>query len=221
LLATIEQSSPPRIAVWSVLQGQAIWQSSDVRDLDSVFLIPTGEYLATIRRDPFSPQANLTLLNLSTRQPDGANALSGAPSDWQSFSPDGRWMASVRYLDGDPMFAVLGTSGNVLARTELVLFRLPSCEEYRSIACKSTPQTSCFSPDSQLVAIGHRDGTIKLCHVESGEDLFAARIDSAEIRQLAFSGDGATLVISSGEGNIRFLQLDQLRESLREINLAW
>ena len=27
---------------------------------------------------------------------------SGSPIDWRSFSPDGRWMTSVQYLEGDP-----------------------------------------------------------------------------------------------------------------------
>ena len=130
LLAAVERREPPRVAVWDVLRGREVWRTPPaVAEMDLAFLVPPGRYLAGIRRSPTGPQTKLRVVELATNQLIKEVDLPGRPMDWQSFSPDGRWMASVRFLEGDPMFAVFGTTGNVMARAEVVLFAMPSCQE--------------------------------------------------------------------------------------------
>ncbi len=222
LLAAVERTQSPRIAVWDVLRGREVWRSTDaIADLDLAFLVPPGRYLAGIRRSPVGPQTELHVVDLATNQLVTQRDLPGRPMDWQSFSPDGHWMASVRFLEGDPMFAVLGTTGNVMARAEVVLFAMPSCREGETMSGPSAPTTSCFAPDSDLLAIGYREGIVQLYTVPDAQMLFESQLTPHGIRQLAFSGDGTTLVIRDEQGTVRFLRLGELRASLADLELQW
>jgi WD40 repeat protein len=225
LLAAVQRSGPPRVVVWDVLQGQEVWQAPSQMDFDSVFLVPPGRYLAEIERNQFGPEAELRVVELSTGKTIGApELLPGGPIDWQSFSPDGRWMTSVQYLEGDPMFAVLGAVENVLARTQLSLRRMPPHDEEFTFAGQSTPTATVFSPDSRLLAIGYRDGMIRLCRVSDGEELFHFRLASQAVRQIAFDANATTLALRDAEGNVptvHFVHLTDLRLSLEEMGLEW
>ena len=85
----------------------------------------------------------------------------------------------------------------------------------------SVPTTSCFAPESDLLAIGYREGIVQLYTVPDARMLFESQLTAHGIRQLAFSGDGTTLVIRDEQGSVRFLRLDELQESLADLALQW
>jgi WD40 repeat protein len=75
--------------------------------------------------------------------------------------------------------------------------------------------------DSRLLAIGYRDGLIRLCRVSSGEELFHYRMRSRPVSQLAFSNDGTTLIAADGDSSVQVLDLRELQQHLTPIALAW
>jgi WD40 repeat protein len=102
----------------------------------------------------------------------GANSL--------AFSPDGK--ALIACGSGlTTQFEV--STGNVLA----------------SVAENSSYVT--FSPDGKTLAVGFKDGTIKLREPESGKDLLTLSHHSDEINSLCFSPNGS-LLASSGTQDV-------------------
>jgi WD40 repeat protein len=55
-----------------------------------------------------------------------------------------------------------------------------------------------FSPDESLLAVGRRDGSIVVWHVDSGGMVHVLEGHSDTVRDLAFTPDGSTLVSVSG-----------------------
>ena len=92
------------------------------------------------------------------------------------------------------------------------------------VAGASVPTATVFSPDSQWLAVGYRDGQVKLCRMSDGQELLHFRLGPQAIRQLAVSGDAMTLVVRDAETShptLQFVQLTDLRSSLAELGLAW
>jgi WD40 repeat protein len=65
-----------------------------------------------------------------------------------------------------------------------------------------------FSPDAQILAIGHTDGTIGLWSLAEGKKKRTLRGHSALVLSLRFTPDGKTLVSSSHDGTIRLWNPD-------------
>ena len=146
--------------------------------------------------------------------------LAGPPIDSNSLSPDGQWMAALRNADGTPTLQSFGASID-RGWSEVVLQELSGNRKHVAISGPSPPSTSAFAPDGSLLAVGYRDGSVKLCRVSTGEQLFHCPFRTAAIRQLAFSGDGATLAITDGEGVVQLLNLVTLRQGLIDDGLGW
>ena len=74
--------------------------------------------------------------------------------------------------------------------------------------------------DSRLLAVGYRDGEVKLYDFALGEELLQCPFCSRSITQLAFCGNGL-LAVADGEGTVQFVDLDALHRELSEIGLGW
>jgi WD40 repeat protein len=147
--------------------------------------------------------------------------LPGQPIDAQSFSTDGQWMATLRFEGADPMFAMFGSLGSTHTRADVVLAHFPDGGSGVAITGPSTPSANAFSPDSRLLAIGYRDGLVKLCRVSDGATLFQVPLVSDAVRQLAFSSDAQTLAVTNGDGNVQFIDLPAVRRGLAASGLEW
>src|SRR5436190_10007120 len=55
----------------------------------------------------------------------------------------------------------------------------------------------CVSPDERLLAVVSRDGRVKLWDLQLQQELVTLKGHSSEVREMAFSSDGTTLVTAS------------------------
>ncbi len=76
---------------------------------------------------------------------------------------------------------------------------------------KSLATASAFSPEGQILATGHDDGSILLWDAATGQMKRALAGHSAPIRSLKFTPDGKTLVSSGNDGVIRLWNPDNVR----------
>jgi WD40 repeat protein len=220
LLASVSSAADPRVAVWDVLRCREVWRAPPDSPLHTAFLVPGGRLLAGISQPHPTSPSQMAVLELATSRVVAQVDAPGVPIDWNSFSPDGKWLAALRPSGGDNAMAFFASAGTV-SRSEIVLHRFPENGRQVVIAGSVVPCATAFSPDSRLLAIGYRDGFVRLCRVDSGEEIFQSRLRSRPITQLAFSGDGATLAVTDGIDSIQLLDLKDLRQGLNTIGLDW
>jgi len=216
LLACVSSARSPRLRIWDVVGNTEVWRSRSESEAISGYLVPPGRFVVEVepafdRNFKDYEPARITLREIPSGRKVAEPALAGTPIDWHSFSPDGRWMATLRYA----------AEGMGLAtRVDLVIQRLPGGGEQAKLPGDSVPTASAFSPDSRQVAVGYHDGEVKLYDIALGEELFQCPLCSRGITQVAFSGDGL-LAVTDGEGSVQFVDLDALRRELSEIRLGW
>ncbi|MCB9792691.1 MAG: protein kinase [Alphaproteobacteria bacterium] len=82
-----------------------------------------------------------------------------------------------------------------------------------------------LSPDRRWLAVGHRDGAVTLWDTDSGALRASLQGHSGRVVALEFSGDGATLVSGSWDGDLRVWDLTALTAApealLGPIERAW
>jgi WD40 repeat protein len=112
-----------------------------------------------------------------------------------AFSPDGALLASVVLLEHD-----------------VRLWDVESGQVRRSFLGHTSPLNSvAFSPDGTLLATAAGDGTLGIWKVETGEQLISLKCDAVAPRDLCFSPDGRTLVLTNvGDDHIRWWDLAEL-----------
>ncbi len=121
-----------------------------------------------------------------------------SPAGWTSFSPDGKWLAV-----GDGL-----------------LWEVGSWREGRQIR-----GIAGFSPDGRLVVVADPNRIIRLVELATGRTL--ARLESPDlcgVGDVAFSSDGARLVVSSNDRPapaVHVWDLRAIRKHLARIGLDW
>jgi WD40 repeat protein len=220
LLAAVSSAGEPRVAVWDVLRCREVWRRPPGSPLQTAFLVPGGRLLAGISQPSLDAKPQMTVLDLNTGRVVAQSESPGVPIDWNSFSPDGKWLAALRASGSDNTMALFASAGTA-THSEIVLHRLPDNGREVLIPGDTAPSAAAFSPDGRHLAIGYRDGAIRLCRVDSGEQIFQCGLKSRPITQLAFSGDGATLAVTDGSDSIQLLDMPGLRRGLSSIGLDW
>jgi WD40 repeat protein len=220
LLACVSSAATPRVAVWEVLRRREVWRAAADSPFHTAYLVPGGRLLAAISRPQLGMPSQMTVIELATRHVVAQTDSQGVLLDWNSFSPDGQWLAALNPLSDESTVAFF-TSPGAAARAEIMLHPFPQNGRPVMITGSSVPSATAFSPDSQLLAIGYGDGSVRLCRVADGQALFCTRLRPRAITQLALSGDSTTLAVSDGFGGVFLLNLPQLRAGLSSIGLDW
>jgi len=85
-----------------------------------------------------------------------------------------------------------------------------------------------WSPDDQLLAAGHLDGTVTLSGIHAGDEIVTLRGHVRQIHRLAWSPDSARLASTSGDFTVRVwdvgsrkVALGPLRHSHEVTSVAW
>jgi serine/threonine protein kinase/WD40 repeat protein len=137
-----------------------------------------------------------------------ASSAGGIPTFTPQFSSDSRWL-------------VVGCVG--LPQGGIAAWKLPSGEHHLLL----TRQPHWFpkytiSPDSRLLVVGNRDGSVEFWDLEKGQKLFTLQMQQDSIDHLAFAPDGPTLATSDARsGVLHLLNLGRLRSELAKIGLDW
>jgi WD40 repeat protein len=176
--------------------------------------------VASIVNPTLNRPARLTLHDLVSAEEAAIFDLAGLPLDGRSFSSDGQWLATLRAPEGISPSSLLGLPVSAWTKADLVLHRLPEGKEKVVIAGDSISCSCAFSPDSQLLAVGYRDGVVRLYRISQRENIFHCRFGTRPISGLAFVGEG-TMAVTDGEGTVKFVDLQALRRELGEQGLGW
>jgi WD40 repeat protein len=201
-----------RLSVWDAA-GKLVWQGSGKGGVgclshDGHRLAEFGNSLSqpvTIRELPQGQQA------LQLPAASSAEAMFGQAQ----FSPDGRWLVA-NFVWAAPRSAATG----------LAIWNLET-KDYRLLAVGMGASGELLipyriSPDSRLLAVGNKDGSIQIFDLEKGEQLFKCSMQKHPIFALAFSPEGETLTVSDEHsGTLQHLNLSRLRTELAKIGLDW
>jgi WD40 repeat protein len=221
LLAVAERAEAPRVVVWDVLDQERVWQSSDECGIATALVCPDGHRLAGISGMAPLAASGLTVLELPTGRELARSPLTGLPLGKQPISPDGRWLATVSRPEGDSIYQLLVPRGRPARTPEVIVERFPVTDEHWTIAGPSAPSASVFSRDSRWLAIGYRDGLVKLWDTSATAVVFQATLRHRPIRQLAFTEDNRWLGVADGGSTIPFVDLAALHEELATVGLEW
>src|SRR5262249_47334477 len=128
-------------------------------------------------------------------------------TDWMPLSSDGR--TSALHPDGDLL--AVGLKSSVIQFFSVEPFHEDGSIRAHSLADpkKTEVLALAFSPDGRTLASGGQDGTVRLWHVKTRQELL--RFDSipAQVNQLAFSPDGTTLAAALHNGEIWLWRADE------------
>ncbi|MGA2256629.1 MAG: WD40 repeat domain-containing protein, partial [Thermoguttaceae bacterium] len=219
LLACVASASSPCLRIWDIVGNREVWRSPGDSTAVTGYLVPPGRFVAEVE-PAIGHSARITLRGVLSGRKVAESDLAGTPVDWHSFSPDGQWMATLRQTAEGTANGYPGAPVDLAAKADLVIQRLPGGEQQATLPGTSVPTASAFSADSRLLAVGYRDGEVKLYSFALGEELLQCPFRSRSITQLAFCGDNL-LAVTDGEGSVQFVDLDALRRELSEIGLGW
>ena len=199
------------------VSGQLITQSEELGDTDPI--LAKQESLAAWQLDPTNPAARYAMLTAARLPGTGIlKSSDGASVDAVAYSPDGKilatgsgdgivqlWDAVTQRRIGEPLRGATGwvytvafsPDGKIVAAGQDR--RRPAMGRGHSPADRQAThrrrlerQSIAFSPDADLLAAGHYDGTVQLWDVASGQQMGAA-LHAGEVLSVAFSPDGKML----------------------------
>jgi RNA polymerase sigma factor (sigma-70 family) len=182
---TQEGKEDPRVRVWDVASGKALWQvpSGHPTYRQAVAFSPDGRLLATAGRDGvirLRDAATGAEVRALSNQPGVPQA--GPAMDF-AFSPDGRTVAAVRER-GLSLWEV-ASGGRRLIRDKL--------DAVWGVA---------WSPDGRWLATGAEDGRLRLWDAATGQERQCRDGHRGAVLALAFAADGRTLVSGSADTTV-------------------
>jgi WD40 repeat protein len=145
--------------------------------------------------------------------PDGARLLSGGWDGtlrlWDvtsgallsAFEADaGRVYSVMPSSDGGQALAATGEGGILLLALDDdgQMHTLRAYEGHSDLVNRAV-----FSPDESLIASASRDGTVRLWHAASGQEIRLLEGHTAEVNDVRFSPDGRYLLSASWDGTVR------------------
>lgn len=163
------------ITVWEVSTGRILHRfSGHETSIKALTFSPDNRMLASAGADGtvilWDPTAGKELLSLSKRV---------SADQFFRISPDGKWLASRNY-NAINLWDLAGNQGLIVLRGHTGLTR--------SLA---------FSPNSNSLASGSSDGTVKLWSVSTGSELRTFRGNQGKVQFVEFSPNGQLLASSS------------------------
>jgi eukaryotic-like serine/threonine-protein kinase len=120
-----------------------------------------------------------------------------------AFSPDGRWL-------------VTGNS------EEYVFWKAGDWTRSHAVARERSGDffgRMCFSPDGRMLALAHTRDLVKLVDTATGNEL--ATLEAGPQTPLAFTPDGAQLVVAGERGALQIWDLARIRRQLAAMKMDW
>ncbi|HEY3964614.1 MAG TPA: protein kinase [Planctomycetaceae bacterium] len=223
LIASTTNQQTKKIAVWDVAAGREIWQAPEVAGSAFGILGGEGRLLGAV---PFLPSGRkneqITVWELPAGRESTRLDLGGEAGGFPQFSPDGRWLVGLDVWNGfaGVGFGRMGGRSGLTVKAQVVVQSVASDAQKFKIPGSSAPDAYAFSPDSRLLAIGYRDGSVQLWEIERGEELYHYASGAKSVAYLAFTHDGGALASSDGTSpQIQLLHVSDLRHRLAEMGL--
>jgi WD40 repeat protein len=229
--------NPPGICLWDLVAARnepTKITLASIQDPLRIIFSSDGQYIAVTS----CLDGTILLWDLATRR-DRMVLHQSSPVVSVAFSPDGRWLAtagrvnrsiliwdlkcgSSRSLqEGEPAGLTLALAfspdGALLASAgfpehHVRLWDLETRRVYREFAGhERTINSVAFSPDGSLLATAANDGMLGLWTVTTGERLLSLDCQAGYPRTVAFSPDGRTITLATGnDDDIRLWYLAEL-----------
>ena len=169
-----------------------------------------GKMLAAACPDKPAKQVRILVWDLTTGQQRAG--FTGLPDvSALAFAPDG-WRLAVGGADGKHAPDVLLWNLASNAPEPLPPQAIPPGNKWRGVASLA------FSPDGDLLAVGGRDGVIRLIDLAGGKPMTLLHGHTNAVACMAFSPDGATLA-TGGKGKDRSVRLWDVSGGREEMEL--
>ena len=200
------------VKLWNLEGKELRTFKGDNSPVSSVAFSPDWQTIASGSRDRTVKVYNLAeekLLSL-TGHKDWVNSV--------AFSPDSQTIASgsrdgtvkLWNLKGKELLTFKGDNSQTISygswdRTVKVVYNLALAEEklLSFTENKDWVNSVAFSPDSQTIASGSRDGTVKLWNLAGGQELLTLTGHKDWVNSVAFSPDGQTIASASQDGTVK------------------
>jgi len=132
------------------------------------------------------------------RKLEGGHEIS---PDILSWSPDGRWLLSAS--------SGLSLSASLHREARLNVWNSRNGEIYRTIRqVEGNLESSAWSVDSRLLALGHSSGRVEIWNVENNLQLYTFPLHNGGVTQLAWSPDEKVLASVGRDKRLSFVTLD-------------
>ena len=163
------------IHVWQLATQKEVLQLQGHKStIESITYSPDGTTLASA-----GYASPVFVWNLSTGKPVRRFPIDGSTAYCVAFSPDGKRLA--------------------VASWNVQLWNVRSGERIRTISPKSNPLSVAFSPDGGKLAAGGHDKEINVWDVDTGKCLRTFVGHEGNVKSLAFSPDGRSILASTDD----------------------
>ena len=172
------------IGIWvydTVMYKEQALLTPKNKNVERILFDPTGTAMASVEG-----LSGLTLWDVKAHIPQKRFRLNSSPFGKPIFSPDGSTLATTDYRDILLNDAVTGENKHKLKGHEEFIVSLS------------------FSPDSQILASGGKDTSIRLWDVDTGKQKKTLRGHADTVHNLSFSPNGSTLISVSEDNSIYF-----------------
>jgi len=182
--------------IWDVETHQNV-KSLSLKDADAEAMralawSPDETFVAVVMRSNGIGVWNVETEELVTSfdVPTAHDSVAYSKNDWVAFSPDGKYLAATSY-------------------EKIHVWHVGRWKSYCTLkASERTIECFAWSPDSQFIASGGFDSTVRVFHVASGKCVAALRYAEDPTTSLAWSRDGSFLVTGNHDSSVCVWRVD-------------
>lgn len=193
-----------------------LWDTETGKTLDVSHVDPTNETDATLEN----------VINALEFSPDGKRLASGTFSGdvqiWNAETGDAlTFFRKIEPLKGDhnrdPISTLAFSLDGAMLAVGSNFIRIHSLDGEKKIGfqkMRAQAEALIFSPDTNVLAIGHRNGEIGLWDITTGNKLATLDGHTGPVEALVFSPDSKTLISTGQDGTILVWDWDEALKGL-------
>jgi WD40 repeat protein len=236
-LHTLEFSADSKLLASASCDGMVkLWETATGKNIDTLLLARMWGVQALAFSDDGRTLASLNTYDIHFWNPRTGKNIKSFYADWSGYTdslallPDGKSMVvggtGIYFVD-----AVIGKTRATLNETRasesrpvalshegktlatgfneggtLTLWNIALRKKTKTLD-KSAVFGLAFSPDDKVLASGHRDGSVKLWDMATGNNMATFTVHTEPVVSLAFSSDGKLLASASRDTTVRVWDL--------------
>jgi len=219
----VENAGDSHLWIWDLGARRTLCRLPVEQGFETAVFWPDGRRAGAVFAGRLGQTAKVSVFEIPSGRALEERELPGEPVGPALLSPDGNWLAILTQRPSSPLYELVELGVLAPPTVEALVQRFPEGDRRAVIPGPSTPadRASAFSPDSRLLALGYRDGSVKVWNLAEEAEVFHVRLCPRPITQLEFSGAGRYLAVTDGQSTIEMIDLGSLRRALAAVSLDW